>query len=141
MRRAGILAAMASFVRSFMDYTGMDGLPIGVECHITKGLPSVTIIGYASRAVNEAKDRLRAGFNNSALEFPKRRITVNLSPADTPKDSTALDLAMAISVLAAAEQIEADNLPDAVFMGGAGPRWVIKARTRADWLSADGQET
>lgn len=97
---------MANSITSIVDYGGGDGILIEVECHITKGLPSVTIIGYASKAVNEAKDRLRASFTNSSLPFPKKRITINLSPADIPKDSTSLDLAMAIAVLASDGQVK-----------------------------------
>ncbi|HLG90649.1 MAG TPA: magnesium chelatase domain-containing protein, partial [Candidatus Saccharimonadales bacterium] len=108
---------MAGSVKSIIDYSGMDNLPVDVECHITSGLPSITIIGYANKAVNEAKDRLRASFANSSLEFPKKRITINLSPADLPKDSTSLDLAMAVAILAAAEQIKGEKLNEAVFLG------------------------
>lgn len=95
----------------------MDCLPVGVECHITNGLPSINIIGYASKAVNEAKERLRASFTNSSLEFPKKRVTINLSPADLPKDSTSLDLAMAVTVLVGAEQITDEKIEKMVFLG------------------------
>lgn len=108
---------MARSVRSIIDYSGIESLPVDVQCHITHGLPSITIIGYVNRAVNEAKDRLRASFANSSLEFPKKRITINLSPADLPKDSTSLDLAMAVAILASAKQITDDKLEKAVFLG------------------------
>ncbi|MBI2285541.1 ATP-binding protein, partial [Candidatus Saccharibacteria bacterium] len=108
---------MAGSVKSIIDYSGMDSLPVDVECHITSGLPSITIIGYANRAVNEAKDRLRASFANSSLEFPKKRVTINLSPADLPKDSTSLDLAMAVALLAGAKQITDEGLDRMVFLG------------------------
>lgn len=97
---------MANSIKSIGDYGGGDGILIEVQSHISKGLPSVTIIGYASKAVNEAKDRLRASFANSNLPFPKKRITINLSPADIPKDSTSLDLAMAVAVLTSDGQIK-----------------------------------
>jgi magnesium chelatase family protein len=108
---------MAGSVSSIIDYSGIECAAVEVECHITNGLPSITIIGYANKAVNEAKDRLRAAFANSSLEMPKKRVTINLSPADLPKDSTSLDLAMAVSVLAAAKQIPTDNLNKSVFLG------------------------
>ncbi|MEX1059357.1 MAG: YifB family Mg chelatase-like AAA ATPase, partial [Candidatus Saccharimonadales bacterium] len=108
---------MAGSVKSIIDYSGMDSLPVDVECHITSGLPSITIIGYANKAVNEAKDRLRASFANSSLEFPKKRVTINLSPADLPKDSTSLDLAMAVALLAGAKQTTDENFDKAVFLG------------------------
>ena len=108
---------MAGSVKSIIDHSGMDSLPVDVECHTANGLPSITIIGYANRAVNEAKDRLRASFANSSLELPKKRITINLSPADLPKDSTSLDLAMAVAMLASAKQITDGKLDRAVFLG------------------------
>ena len=108
---------MAGSVTSFIDHSGIDCLPVDVECHITNGLPSVTIIGYANKAVNEAKDRLRASFANSSLQMPKKRVTINLSPADLPKDSTSLDLAMAVAILAAAKQISENSFDKAIFLG------------------------
>jgi len=107
---------MASSIKSIVDYGGGGGILIEVQSHITKGLPSVTIIGYASKAVNEAKDRLRASFANSNLPFPKKRVTINLSPADIPKDSTSLDLAMAVAVLASDGQAKLPS-DDVAFFG------------------------
>ena len=97
---------MANSIKSIVDYGGGEGILIEVQSHITNGLPSVTIIGYASKAVDEAKDRLRASFANSDLPFPKKRITINLSPADIPKDSTSLDLAMAAAILTSDGQVK-----------------------------------
>src|SRR3954470_24321238 len=108
---------MAKSVCSIIDYSGVQSLPVNVECHITNGLPAINIIGYASKAVDEAKDRLRASFANSSLEFPKKRVTINLSPADLPKDSTSLDLPMPVSILAAASQISDEKIDMAIFLG------------------------
>ena len=110
------MLAMAKGVRSTVDYSGAAALPINVECHITNGLPAVIIIGYASKAVDEAKERLRASFANSNISFPKKRITINLSPADVPKDSTSLDLAMAVSIMQEAKLVDAID-PDTGFFG------------------------
>lgn len=88
-----------------------------VQCHITNGLPAVLIIGYASKSVDEAKDRLRASFANCSINFPKKRITINLSPADIPKDSTALDLAMAVSILAQSGQVYRQQAEECIFLG------------------------
>jgi magnesium chelatase family protein len=96
---------MSKGIRSTIDRSGAQGIIVEVECHINNGLPAIIIIGYASRAVDEAKERLRASFANSNLSFPKKRITINLSPADLPKESTSLDLAMAVAVLAESKQI------------------------------------
>src|SRR5579862_5895955 len=108
---------MTKGVRSIVDYSGSDALLINVECHITNGLPAVVIIGYASKAVDEAKERLRASFANCNIQFPKKRVTLNLSPADIPKDSTSLDLAMAVAVLAESRQVQTDGLSDYLFFG------------------------
>ncbi len=111
---------MARSVCSIINHSGMDCLPVEVECHITNGLPSINIIGYGSRTVNEAKERLRASFANNSLEFPKKRVTINLSPADLPKDSTSLDLAMAVTILVGAKQITDEKVASAVFLGELG---------------------
>lgn len=85
---------------------GANGIVIDVECHITNGLPGINIIGYANRAVDEAKDRLRGAFSSSKLSFPRKRITINLAPADVPKESTSFDLAIAVSILTASGQVQ-----------------------------------
>ncbi len=111
---------MTKAVKSIADHTGTSALLVGVECHITNGLPAIVIIGYASKAVDEAKDRLRASFANCSIQFPKKRVTLNLSPADVPKDSTSLDLAMAVAVLAKSDQIQTENLGSYLFLGEIG---------------------
>lgn len=108
---------MKKGIKSVVDYSGVGGALINVECHITNGLPAIVIIGYASKAVDEAKERLRASFSNCMLSFPKKRVTINLSPADIPKDSTSLDLAMAVAVLAQSNQIKASSLSKTIFLG------------------------
>jgi magnesium chelatase family protein len=108
---------MKTGIKSIADYAGGIGSEISVECHITNGLPSIIIIGYATKAVDEAKERLRASFANSSMQLPKKRITLNLSPADIPKDSTSLDLAMAAAVLAQSKQINTERLQNCVFLG------------------------
>ena len=65
---------------------GTDGTIIEVECHISNSLPGMVIVGAASKAVDEAKERLRAAFANSLIPLPRKRITINLAPADIPKD-------------------------------------------------------
>ncbi len=108
---------MNKAVRSIVDFMGTGGVAVEVECHITNGLPAVIIIGYASKAVDEAKERLRASFANSTIQFPKKRVTINLSPADIPKDSTSLDLAMAVAILARSQQISQEGLDKHIFLG------------------------
>jgi magnesium chelatase family protein len=116
----GIIAAMKMGIKSIVDYSGNDSNLIKVECHITSGLPAVIIIGYASKAVDEAKERLRASFTNCQINFPRKRITLNLSPADVPKDSTSLDLAMAVAILSQSGQIDLGAAKDWVFLGELG---------------------
>jgi magnesium chelatase family protein len=104
-------------IKSIVDYSASGSGLVDVECHITNGLPAIIIIGYASKAVDEAKDRLRASFANSNLQLPKKRITLNLSPADMPKDATSLDLAMAVSILSKANMIQAARAEGYLFIG------------------------
>ena len=89
---------MASTIYSICD-SGMDGLLVRAESHISNGLPSIIIVGLANKAVDEAKERLRSAFASSGITFPRKRITLNLAPADEPKDSSSLDLSMAISII------------------------------------------
>ena len=79
---------------------GVDGLPVRVEVDVSFGLPGLTIVGLAGSAVLEARERVRAALRNSGFEVPARRITVNLAPADLPKEGTGHDLAMAAAILA-----------------------------------------
>jgi magnesium chelatase family protein len=89
---------------------GLRARPVTVEVDIRPGLPAFTIVGLASTAVREARDRVRAAILNSGYEFPGRRITANLAPADVPKAGPGLDLALACAVLAASEQAPAERL-------------------------------
>lgn len=111
---------MTKAVKTIVDRSGTAALLVNVECHITNGLPAIIIIGYASKAVDEAKERLRASFANCSIQFPKKRVTLNLSPADVPKDSTSLDLAMAVAVLAESRQIQPEALAGYLFFGEIG---------------------
>jgi len=83
---------------------GQHGLVVDIECQLTKGLPAIVIVGYATKAVDEAKERIRNAFASSKLELPIKRITVNLAPADIPKESTGFDLAIAVAILRASGQ-------------------------------------
>ena len=74
---------------------GVDGEPVRVEVDVAFGLPALTIVGLAGSQVQEARERVRSALRNSGFELPARRITINLSPADLPKDGTGYDLAYA----------------------------------------------
>ena len=98
----------------------LDGLhapPVTVEVHVANGLPAFSLVGLADAEVREARDRVRAALLSSGFEFPARRITVNLAPADLPKDSGRFDLPIALGLLAASGQLPALNLQDYEFAG------------------------
>jgi len=99
---------------------GLDGLnapSVIVEAHLASGLPSFTLVGLPDTEVKEARDRVRAAIVNSGFEFPSKRITVNLAPADLPKESGRFDLPIALGILAASGQIPAKHLADYEFAG------------------------
>ncbi len=91
-----IVAPMGSL--TLLD-AGFGGTLIDVECTITNGLPNIIIVGFANKAVDEAKERIRGAFAASQLVLPKKRVTINLAPADIPKDTTSFDLAIGLSIL------------------------------------------
>ena len=99
----------------------LDGLAapeVTVEVHIANGLPSFTLVGLADTEVKEARERVRSALQNSGLEFPNnKRITVNLAPADLPKESGRFDLPIALGILAASGQINAAALDGFEFAG------------------------
>lgn len=97
--------------------TGMDAPQVVVEVHLANGLPSFTIVGLPEAEVKESKDRVRAALQTAQFEFPARRITVNLAPADLPKESGRYDLAIALGILAASGQIPAAALSQYEFAG------------------------
>ena len=105
---------------AIVDSRGLDGLsapPVAVEVHIAGGLPSVTLVGLPDTEVKEARDRVRAALQNSGFEFPAKRITINLAPADLPKESGRFDLPIALGILAASGQIPAKALGAYQFAG------------------------
>lgn len=97
--------------------SGMEAAQVTVEVHLANGLPQFTIVGLPEAEVKESKDRVRAALQNCQFEFPSRRITVNLAPADLPKESGRFDLPIAIGILAASGQIPADRLHEYEFAG------------------------
>src|SRR5262245_11090799 len=97
--------------------SGLDAPLVTVEVHLANGLPSFTIVGLPDTEVKEARDRVRAALLNCRFEFPARRVTVNLAPADLPKESGRFDLPIALGILAASRQIPADRLAAHEFAG------------------------
>lgn len=97
---------------------GLDARPVCVEVHLANGLPSFTLVGLAETEVKEARERVRSAIQNAGLEFPSnKRITVNLAPADLPKDSGRFDLPIALGILAASGQIDAKKMNGFEFAG------------------------
>src|SRR5450631_387745 len=96
---------------------GLQTRHVTVEVDIRPGLPAFTIVGLADAAVREARERVRAAIRNSGYEFPARRITANLAPADVPKAGPGLDLALACAVLAASGQLPLNRLDSHAMFG------------------------
>ena len=96
---------------------GMEAPPVTVEVHLANGLPNLSIVGLPETAVMESKDRVRAALQNARFEFPARRITINLAPADLPKEGGRFDLPIAIGILAASGQISTRDLDQYEFIG------------------------
>src|SRR5471030_2695275 len=90
---------------------------VTVEVHLANGLPSFSIVGLPDLEVRESRERVRAALQNCGFEFPVRRITVNLAPADLPKESGRFNLPIALGILAASGQIPADALEQYEFAG------------------------
>lgn len=96
---------------------GIDAFEVRVEVHISNGLPAFTVVGLPETAVREARDRVRSAILNSGFEFPARRITVNLAPADLPKMGGRYDLPIALGILAASHQVSVDGLHNTACFG------------------------
>jgi magnesium chelatase family protein len=95
----------------------MEAALVTVEVHLANGLPNFTIVGLPETEVKESKDRVRAALQNCRFDFPARRITVNLAPADLPKESGRFDLPIALGILAATGQIPSAKLADYEYAG------------------------
>lgn len=96
---------------------GITAQKVLIETHISNGLPSFSMVGLPETAVKESKERVRSAILNSYFEFPNRRITVNLSPAALPKSGSGFDLAIAISILIASQQLQCDHLKSIELLG------------------------
>ena len=100
-----------------MVLTGIEAKPVQVEVDIQNGLPAFEIVGLASAAIREARERTRSAIKNSGFDFPNRKIIVNLAPADFKKEGSHFDLAMAVGILIATGQLRS-QLPDTFFLAG-----------------------
>ena len=110
---------MLSTVRS-ATLSGTSGHPVSVEVHVANGLPAFTVVGLPDASCRESRDRVRAAIVSTDLEWPSRRITVNLAPGDLPKFGSGIDLAIAVGVLAASDQLPASTVSNLAFLGELG---------------------
>lgn len=121
-----------SFAQVFTrSVVGLHAPQVLVEVHLSQGLPALTIVGLPEASVRESKDRVRSAILNSGFEFPNRRLTINLAPADLPKDGARLDLPIALGILAASGQIDAQTLLNFEFIGELALNGELRAVTGA----------
>lgn len=99
---------------------GMDAPLVSVEVHLSNGLPGLTLVGLPEAAVKESKDRVRSAIINSGFDFPSRRLTINLAPAELPKHGGRFDLPIALGILIASGQLQCDSLDDFECVGELG---------------------
>lgn len=107
---------MLSIVKS-MSLNGLYGCMIEVQTDITGGLPNFEIVGLPDTSIREAKERIKSAINNSLIDFPSRRILINLAPADTRKEGSAFDLPMAVGILISLGKIKTDLISNTIFIG------------------------
>jgi magnesium chelatase family protein len=102
---------------STVAYLGLEARSVEVQCQITAGLPGFHLVGLADKAVNESRQRVQAALAAMGLALPPKRITINMSPADLPKEGSHYDLPIALALLAAMEVVDGEQLQDVVAVG------------------------
>lgn len=111
---------MSRQVKTILE-DGGSGVLIDVECHLSNSLPNIVIVGIANKAVDEAKERIRGAFASSNIKLPKKRITLNLAPADIPKEGSSFDLPMIVAILKSASLVKPNTIDtDTVILGEVG---------------------
>lgn len=110
-----------------VSFEGIEARAVEVQVQIASGLPAFTVVGLPDKAVTEARERVRAALSAIGLSLPPERITVNLSPADQPKEGSHYDLPIALAILSAMGVLPSDSLEDAVVMGELGLDGSIRA--------------
>ena len=108
------------------DVRGITGVPIWVETDISDGLPGLTMVGYLTSAVKEAADRVRTALKNTRVSIPPKKIIINLSPADTKKEGTGFDLAIAVSMMCSLGMFPQESVDEILFLGELGLDGSIK---------------
>lgn len=107
--------------------TGSSGLMVDIECHLSNNLPNIVIVGFANQAVGESKERIRGAFAESKIVMPRKRVTINLAPADVPKADSSFDLAIAVSILQASQQVKLQLSKQEAFIGELGLDGSVRA--------------
>lgn len=115
----GLLASKMTLIGRVFSVAplGFEGHIVEVESDATKGLPSLQIVGLGNKAIEEAKERVKSAITNSLLEYPAKRITINLAPAELPKDGTHYDLPIGLAILVSSGQLKQENVQDVAFVG------------------------
>ncbi len=106
-------------IRSVIE-SGLKGIVTEIECHMSNGLPSIVIVGLGNKSVDEAKERIRSAFSSSGINLPRKRIILNLAPADIPKEGTSFDLGMAVAIMAAGNLISHGFAANEAIIGELG---------------------
>lgn len=112
-------AFLAAAVQSITS-TGASGTIVDIECSLSNNLPTIIIVGFANKAVDEAKERIRGAFADSHIMLPRKRIIINLAPADLPKADSGFDLAIAVAIMRASDQLEVIITDTEAFIGELG---------------------
>ena len=107
-------------IAATVAYLGLDAVPVEVQCQVAPGLPKFLIVGLPDKAVGESRERVHAAISAIGLSLPPKRITVNLSPADLPKEGSHYDLAIAMALLGAMGVVDAETLASYVIVGELG---------------------
>lgn len=111
-------------VKSVHD-SGNDGIVVEVQTHLSRGLPTMLLIGVVGKSLDESKERIRSAFSSSAIEMPRKKITINIAPSDIPKNGAHFDIAIAVSILIESGQIKPDS-QDPIVLGELGLDGTIK---------------
>ena len=117
---------MGTLIQSIIS-SGSRGTIVDIECHLSNNLPNIIIVGFANKAVDESRERIRGSFATSHIMLPRKRITINLAPADIPKADSGFDLAIAVAILSASDQITRTIGLNHAFIGELG----LDGNTRA----------
>ena len=117
---------MSSVVQSILS-TGSNGVIVDIQCHLSNNLPTIVIVGFANQAVIESKERIRGAFADSRIMLPRKRVTINLAPADIPKADSGFDLAIAVSILVASAQVTVKFTKQEAFIGELGLDGTVRA--------------